>query len=88
MNRRSLQLSFDTTKTYSAENRINLVRIDNLKRPGAYEFADFTADGFDELVERLKRLKRAVTRSYSLWVHTLSSADCHLTLLNLWKPVI
>lgn len=57
MNRRSMQLSFDTTKTYSAENRINLVRIDNLKRPGAYEFADFTAEGFEELVERLKKAK-------------------------------
>ena len=57
MNRRSMQLDFDTTKTYSANDRINLVRIDNLKRPGAYEFTDFTAEGFDELTERLKKAK-------------------------------
>ena len=57
MNRRSMTLDFDKIKTYSANDRINLVRIDNLKRPGVYEFTDYTADGFDELVERLKKAK-------------------------------
>lgn len=52
-----MTLDFDKIKTYSANDRINLVRIDNLKRPGVYEFTDYTADGFDELVERLKKAK-------------------------------
>jgi len=57
MLRRQMQLSFDKTKTYSAEDRINLVRIDNLKRPDAYTFEAFSKEGFDELCERIKKAK-------------------------------
>lgn len=54
MNRRSMQLDFSGIKTYSAEERINLVRIDNLKRPGVYEVPAWGNADFDELVSRIK----------------------------------
>ena len=57
MNRRSMQLSFDGIRTYSAENRVNLVRIGNLKRPGAYKTPLWDADGFDELVSRIRKAR-------------------------------
>ena len=58
MNRRSLQLDYSGVKTYSAEERINLVRIDNLKRPGVYEVPAWGNADFDELVERIKKAKQ------------------------------
>ena len=57
MNRRSMQLAFDGITTYSAEQRVNLVRIDNLKRPGIYETPVWNAEGFDELVSRIKKAR-------------------------------
>ena len=57
MNRRSMQLDFSGITTYSAENRINLVRIDNLKRPGVYEVPEWGNEDFDELVARIKKAK-------------------------------
>ena len=56
-NRRQKQLDFSDIKTYSAENRINLVRIDNLKRPGVYEVPAWGNPDFDELVSRIKAAK-------------------------------
>ena len=58
MNRRSMQLDFSGIKTYSAENRINLVRIDNLKRPGVYEVPEWGNEDFDELVARIHAIVR------------------------------
>ncbi len=54
MNRRSMQLDCSGVTTYSAEERINLVRIDNLKRPGVYEVPEWGNADFDELVSRIK----------------------------------
>ena len=57
MNRRSMQLDFSGVKTYSAEDRINLVRIDNLKRPGVYEVPQWGNEDFDDLVSRIQKAK-------------------------------
>lgn len=57
MNRRSMALSFDGIRTYSAENRVNLVTIENLKRPGQYQTPAWNAEGFDELVARIKKAR-------------------------------
>ena len=57
MNRRSMALSFDGIRTYSAENRVNLVTIDSLKRPGRYEAPAWNAEGFAELVSRVKEAR-------------------------------
>ena len=57
MNRASMTLPFDGITTYSAENRVNLVRIDNLKRPGQYKTPAWHGEGFDELVARIKKAR-------------------------------
>ena len=57
MDRRSMQLDFSGITTYSAEQRVNLVRIDNLKRPGVYETPAWGSADFDELVARIKRAR-------------------------------
>ena len=57
MNRRQMQLDFSGITTYSAENRVNLVRIDNLKRPGEYDVPVWGNEDFDELVARIKTAK-------------------------------
>ena len=57
MNRRSMALSFDGIRTYSVENRVNLVTIENLKRPGQYQTPVWNAEGFDELVARIKKAR-------------------------------
>ena len=57
MDRKAMQLDFSGITTYSAEDRINLVRIDNLKRPGQYEVPAWGNEDFDELIERIKAAK-------------------------------
>ena len=57
MSRRSMQLDFSGIKTYSAEERTNLVRIDNLKRPGVYKVPAWGSADFDELVSRIKKAR-------------------------------
>ena len=57
MDRKAMQLDFFGITTYSAEDRINLVRIDNLKRPGQYEVPAWGNEDFDELIERIKAAK-------------------------------
>ena len=54
MGRSPMSLPFDGVRTYSAEQRVNLVRIDNLKRPQNGPAAAYDADGFDELVSRIR----------------------------------
>ena len=54
MNRRSMQLDFSGITTYSAEKRVNLVRIENLKRPGVYQPPAWGGADFDALVARIK----------------------------------
>lgn len=55
--RNTKKLSFENIRTYSAENRINLVRIDNLKRPGQYVPAPWGSEDFDTLVSRIQTAK-------------------------------
>lgn len=57
MNRKSMQLDFKDITTYSAQTRTNLVRIDNLKRPGEYEVPKWGNEDFDELIEKVKAAK-------------------------------
>ena len=57
MNRRSRQLDFSGITTYSAEQRVNLVRIDNLKRPGVYQAPAWGSADFDELVARIRKAR-------------------------------
>ena len=47
MNRRSMVLDYSDVKTYDAGERVNLVRIDNLKRPGQYEVPAWVNEDFD-----------------------------------------
>ena len=56
-NRKSMTLDFSGIHTYSAEKRNNLVRIDNLKRPGEYQAPEWGNADFDELVGRIRRAK-------------------------------
>ena len=67
-----MQLNFETIKTYSAENRINLVRIDNLKRPGSYEVPVWGNTDFEELVSAV-RAARAQNRQiiFSMGAHVI-----------------
>ena len=55
--RDTMTLDFDNITTYDSHDRVNLVRIDNLKRPGQYTCAPFEQEGFEELVERIKLAK-------------------------------
>ena len=55
--RTGLQLSFEKIRTYDASDRINLVRIDNLKRPGKYEANPWGDEDFKELTDRIRLAK-------------------------------
>lgn len=57
MNRRSMQLDYSGVKTYDANERINLVRIDTLKRPGEYTVPAWGNEDFDEFISRIKKAK-------------------------------
>ena len=50
-------IDFSKTKTYSAADRHNLVRIDNLRTPGAQEDDLFHSPEFDILIEKLQEAK-------------------------------
>ena len=57
-------IDFSKITTYSAAGRHNLVRIDNLRKPGAQDDNLFQSEEFDILIEKLKEAKaegRAVT---------------------------
>lgn len=58
MLRRQMQLDFSGIKTYSAEDRHNLVTIDNMMTPGVTPHEEFVYDGFDELVERIVKARK------------------------------
>ena len=51
-------LDFSKIKTFSAQNRQNLVRIDNLRTPGAQEDNLFHSEEFDTLVAKLKEARQ------------------------------
>ena len=75
-NRRSMTLDFSKIRTYSAENRHNLVRIDNLKRPGQYQPDEWGGADFDALIGSFAGRGRRAGRSSSPWARTSSSAAC------------
>lgn len=54
---RSKTLDISGVKTYSAALRHNLVTIDNMLTPGSSPFEPFDAEGFDELVARVKKAR-------------------------------
>lgn len=51
------KMELSKTKTYSAANRHNLVRIDNLLTPGEYEPKPYSTEEFEVLVEKLRTAK-------------------------------
>ena len=51
------QMDFSKTRVFSARDRHNLVRIDNLRTPGAQEDNLFESPEFDVLVSKLKKAK-------------------------------
>ena len=58
------KIDFTKTKTFSARDRHNLVRIDNMAVPGQEKGPLFTSPEFDVLVEKLKKArdeKRTIT---------------------------
>ena len=57
MDRMHMQLDISGVKTYTAHDRVNLVRIDNLKRPGEYIAPKWGNEDFETLVERIKAAK-------------------------------
>lgn len=50
-------IDFTKIKTFTAVNRHNLVRIDNLRQPGAQQDDLFTSDEFEILIQKLKEAK-------------------------------
>ncbi len=53
MSNRDRQLDTSNLKMYSAKDRINLVTVEGLMTPGVAPHEVYSADGFDELVERI-----------------------------------
>ena len=62
MNRRSMVLDYSDVKTYDAGERVNLVRIDNLKRPGQYEVPAWGNEDFDELAGQRITVSASATK--------------------------
>ena len=56
--RRSETLDFSGIKTYDARDRVNLVTIENMMTPGVTPHEPFTADGFDELIDRIAMARK------------------------------
>ena len=52
------QLVFDNIKTYDANDRRNLVTIDNLMAPGVTPHENFEHPDFDVLVERIAKAEK------------------------------
>lgn len=52
------RIDFQATKTYSAHDRYNLVRIDTLRTPGAQEDDLFRSPEMDVLIEKLAEAKK------------------------------
>jgi len=75
-------IDFSKIKTFSAQNRHNLVRIDNLRTPGAQEDNLFNNEEFDILVSKLKEAKensRTITCFYGAHV-----IKCGLSRYLIW----
>lgn len=52
------RLSLEAIKTYSAEERVNLVTIENMLIPATSPAPEWDAEGFDTLVERIVEARR------------------------------
>ena len=52
------QLDFSNIKTYSVKERINLVTIENIARPGIDEIPEWGNADFDELVDRIVEARK------------------------------
>ncbi len=75
-------MDFSKIRTFSAKDRHNLVRIDNLRTPGAQEDNLFNNEEFDILVSKLKEAKansRTVTCFYGAHV-----IKCGLSRYLIW----
>lgn len=75
-------MDFSKTKTYSAVDRHNLVRIDTLRTPGMQDDALFESEEFSILLSKLKEAKekgRAVTCFYGAHV-----IKCGLSRYLIW----
>lgn len=57
--RRDMQLSFEGIRTWSSRERVNLVKIEDLKTPGIDPVPDWDCAEFDQLVERVVAARRA-----------------------------
>ena len=76
------KIDFTKTKTFSAVNRHNLVRIDNLRTPGAQDDNLFTSPEFETLIEKLKEArdnKKTITCFYGAHV-----IKCGLSRYLIW----
>ena len=58
MMRRDRQLSFENIRTWSSHERVNLVKIEDLKTPGVDSAPAWKNADFDELVERVVTARR------------------------------
>ena len=74
MKRRSMVLDYSGVKTYDAGDRVNLVRIDTLKRPGEYEGPTWGNEDFDELISRIKKAKENDSQIiFSMGAHVIKN---------------
>ena len=75
-------IDFTKTKTFSAADRFNLVRIDNLRTPGAQDDNLFSSPEFEILIEKLQKAKaegRTITCFYGAHV-----IKCGLSRYLIW----
>ena len=78
-------LAFDGIKTYDAHDRMNLVTIDSMFRPGVDPVPEWTDDGFDELVDRVAQARmngRPVV--FSMGAHVIKN-NMSLYLIDLME---
>ncbi len=76
------RIDFKKTRTFSAADRYNLVRIDNLRTPGMQDDKRFTSPEFEILVEKLKKARdegRTITCFYGAHV-----IKCGLSRYLIW----
>lgn len=76
------RMDFSKTKTFSAKERHNLVRIDNLRTPGAQDDNLFSTPEFETLIEKLKEARdnhKTITCFYGAHV-----IKCGLSRYLIW----
>ncbi|MDR1630282.1 MAG: hypothetical protein LBS36_08760 [Oscillospiraceae bacterium] len=89
MERRKMELDLSGIKTYSAENRINLVTIDNMMTPGVTEHEAYTAEGFDTLVDKIvEARKNGHPVIFSMGAHVIKNRLSRYVIALMKKRVI